>query len=248
MAVAYPSGPPAGFPSCAQCLYLHTGASGLCRQCVRDRAQAVPDDHCQVCSQALQGTPCRNTLCRRPGRAISRITAIQMLSGPLEQAIKALKYYGKTGWALIFGRLLAAQLEQHHQGWPDIVMPNPTWTGPGARAGAVEHTELVLRAAEREDIAGSFLWDTCGALSLTGPTQATAAAGVSLAQKQSAAEGRKALLQLVPPDLVQGRRVMLYDDVCTTGSQLDAVARFLREHGAVDVEAVVLARRGWGAT
>jgi predicted amidophosphoribosyltransferase len=245
VAVRYPSGPPTGFPNCGPCPYVQTGAAGICRQCVRERTQAVPEDHCPICCQALDGGTCRNALCNRATRAITRITAIQMLSGPLERAIKALKYNGRTGWALIFGRLLAAELEQNHRDWPDIVMPNPTWTGSGARPGAVQHTELVLRAAEREDLWGQFLWDTAGGLTLSGPTQATAASGVSLSQKRAAAEDRRGLLRLARPDIVQGRRVMLYDDVCTTGSQLDAVAQFLRDHGAADVEAVVLARRGW---
>jgi predicted amidophosphoribosyltransferase len=40
--------------------------------------------------------------------------------------------------------------------------------------------------------------------------------------------------------------VLIYDDVCTTGTQLDAVAGCLLDRGgAARVEAVVLARAPW---
>ena len=43
-----------------------------------------------------------------------------------------------------------------------------------------------------------------------------------------------------------GRRVLVYDDVCTTGTQLDAIAAcLLDEGGAARVEGVVLARAPW---
>ena len=45
--------------------------------------------------------------------------------------------------------------------------------------------------------------------------------------------------------LVAGRLIMLYDDVFTTGTTLNAVARRLREAGAAAVTGLTLARQGW---
>jgi predicted amidophosphoribosyltransferase len=43
-----------------------------------------------------------------------------------------------------------------------------------------------------------------------------------------------------------GRRILVYDDVCTTASQLDAVAECLLDDGrAAAVEGLVLARAPW---
>ena len=48
------------------------------------------------------------------------------------------------------------------------------------------------------------------------------------------------------PDRIDGSRVIVYGDICTTGLQLNEVARRLREWGAVSVHGVVLARQPWG--
>jgi predicted amidophosphoribosyltransferase len=48
------------------------------------------------------------------------------------------------------------------------------------------------------------------------------------------------------PARTAGKFTLVYDDVCTTGTQLDAVAtRLLDDGGAARVEAVVLARAPW---
>ncbi|MEK7600876.1 MAG: ComF family protein [Patescibacteria group bacterium] len=44
------------------------------------------------------------------------------------------------------------------------------------------------------------------------------------------------------PSIVKGRRVLLIDDVCTTGATLDACATTLRAAGASSVSALVIAR------
>ena len=47
------------------------------------------------------------------------------------------------------------------------------------------------------------------------------------------------------PDRIDGSRVIVYDDTCTTGLQLNEVARRLRGWGAVSVHGIVLARQPW---
>lgn len=51
---------------------------------------------------------------------------------------------------------------------------------------------------------------------------------------------------LVPdPARVEGRRVVVYDHVMTTGETLNAIARALRQAGALEVSGIVLARQPW---
>lgn len=72
--------------------------------------------HCPVCSQAIApGRQCGNRLCRLPEaqRGVSRVDAVAMYSGALRNKIHKLKYQGRNGWAMIFGRLLVGWMESH---------------------------------------------------------------------------------------------------------------------------------------
>jgi predicted amidophosphoribosyltransferase len=46
------------------------------------------------------------------------------------------------------------------------------------------------------------------------------------------------------PDLVDRRRILLIDDVFTTGATVDECARTLRRAGAIQVDVLTLARTG----
>ena len=48
--------------------------------------------------------------------------------------------------------------------------------------------------------------------------------------------------EIVDPELIRGRRVLLLDDVITTGSTVSECARVLRTFGAEDVVCATLAR------
>lgn len=49
-----------------------------------------------------------------------------------------------------------------------------------------------------------------------------------------------------PPGAVRGLRVLVVDDVCTSGASLEACAKALREAGAGPVDGFVFARQGAG--
>lgn len=193
----------------------------------------------------LDGAACPNWLCTDPNRRITKIRAIAYLSGPLRRTVLNYKYDGRSGWSLIFGRLLLAWLDRNaRQDPPDLIIANPTFLGEGG--APFGHTERVLDVASREDVLEEWPFDTTEprVLLKTTPTSKSAASGAA-AKRAAAAELQRALC-LSEPNRVEGRRILVYDDVCTTGSQLNTVAGFLiDEGGAVDVEGIVLARAPW---
>lgn len=240
-----PVGPPLGFPKCPKCPYLHSGPPHVCLACSRKSFENVTATACPVCSQIVERGSCPNWLCTDPARRITRIRAIAYLSGELQTTIHCYKYKAKYGWSLIFGRLLLAWLDQHCRDHPpDLIVVNPTYLGKGG--AAFGHTERVIEAAATEDVLGEWPLDVeeTRALVKTRPTSKSAGSGV--AAKRAAAAELRGALQIPDVARTQGRHVLVYDDVCTTGSQLDAIAGCLiDEGGAARVEGIVLARAPW---
>ncbi|PRH80741.1 hypothetical protein C6N75_02250 [Streptomyces solincola] len=64
-------------------------------------------------------------------RGFSRVDAVAMYSGALRDKIHKLKYEGRAGWAMIFGRLLVGWMDSHPEAMRgvDYIVGNPTHTG-----------------------------------------------------------------------------------------------------------------------
>ncbi len=201
-----------------------------------------------MCSQIVEQGPCPNWLCNDPNRRISRIRAIAYSSGELRTTIHRYKYQGKHGWSLIFGRLLVAWLDRNaRDDPPDLIVPNPTYLGDGG--ATFGHTERVIEAAATHDVLGEWAFDIDEPRALVKTRVTAKSAGTGAAAKRAAAVELRGALTLPDPTQVQGQRILVYDDVCTTGSQLDAIAGYLiDEGGAAEVEGLVLAPAPWRPT
>jgi predicted amidophosphoribosyltransferase len=211
--------------------------------CAGQRIERPGPAACPLCAQRTGPGGCQNDLCRSPHRRIGRIYAIGYQSGPLRQAIYQYKYRDERQLSVIFGRLLAGWLDEALRAAPpDLIVANPSFVGPGGQRFA--HTEAVIDAAARE--AGGWMFDTTRP-SVIVKTKATSRSADSAAWSKhaSAAELRDAL-DVPHPSRTAGRRVLVFDDICTTGGQLNAVAGCLLDQGrARQVDAVVLARAPW---
>lgn len=241
------AGLPLRFPNCPKCPYLQGGSSSICFGCASKSFEPIAKEACQVCSQFLKGDgSCPNWLCTDSTRRIERIDAIAYLSGTLRGKIHAYKYENRTGWASIFGRVLLGWLEDNlWYNMPGLILANPTWVEPDSRF-LIGHTERVLDAAKREDTIDWWNIDvtTPRALIKTSATDKSAANTASA--KRKAAKQLRSALNIPDVRRVEGKRILVYDDVCTTGSQLNAVAGcLLDDGGAAQVRAVVLARAPW---
>lgn len=240
-----PVGPPLGFPRCPQCTYLRNGPPRTCLACAAQNFEGIAPNACPVCNQMLTGDTCPNWLCSDPNRSITRIRAIAYSSGSLRSTILKYKYDGRHAWSLIFGRLLVAWLNQHaHSSPPDLIAANPTYVGPGGASFA--HTERVIEVAATEDVLNEWPFDIAEPRALVKFRETQKSAGNGAAAKRAAAAELREALRIPDRTRTNGRRILVYDDVCTTGSQLDAVARYLMdEGGAAEVEGLVLARAPW---
>ncbi|MGH3924259.1 MAG: ComF family protein [Pseudonocardiaceae bacterium] len=209
----------------------------------------LADRLCGVCQQALreETTTCTNVLCSDPERQFGNVTAVAMKDGPLERKIHRYKYDHKWGWSIIFARLLLGHLERtHNPNSIDLVVACPTYPEKDWPL-STGHTETVLEAAANQDLFGLWPIDTASmrAIIKTGPTPRSA--GSSLLERKMKTLLLQPLLRVPDPGRVRGKRILVYDDVSTSGLTINEVARALKNAGAARVDAVVLARQPWRA-
>jgi predicted amidophosphoribosyltransferase len=237
------------FPHCHDCARFRGGPAAACLACASSQISRPGPDACAVCDQrlAVDGC-CPNELCRQPGRRISKIRAIGYQVGPMRRAIHSYKYDGVRSLSLPLGRLLLGWLEQHMAADPpDLIVANPSYAVPDRATGRpLGHTETVLHAAAAADGGHRWQFDTAtpAAIVKTHPTLKSADAQ-AWSKRVTAAELRDAL---AIPDRrrTTGRFILVFDDIATTGGQLDAVAGCLLDQGdAARVEGIVLARAPW---
>jgi hypothetical protein len=149
---------------------------------------------------------------------------------------------------------------------PDLIVANPSYVGPGGQLFA--HTEAVLAAAAAEaaeaaaaaavaaqadDALGTrpacaprWNFDTAEPRAIVKSAATLRSADGEAWFKRASATDLRAVLSVPNPARTLGKFVLVYDDICTTGGQLDAIADCLiSEGGAARVEGVVLARALW---
>jgi predicted amidophosphoribosyltransferase len=231
---------PLGFPNCPKCPLVSTGAAGVCFTCASKTLPRSSGPHCRVCAQSLPATGiCGNPVCSWPDRKVVRVAAIATYSSPLDLAIQRLKYDGGVGWAVIFGRVVHGWMALNlHPSDIDLVVPNPSWSGP--EAPVRRHTELVIEAAARDDVMSRWPFDSAP-WALTKPVDTPKSAGATWPEKRNAAIAHAAAL-VVDQSRVKDKRILLYDDVCTTLLTQEYLARRLLREGATSVTGLVLAR------
>jgi predicted amidophosphoribosyltransferase len=241
-----PAGEPLGFPACPRCPYARTGPAWICVDCAGQTLDAIAPMACPVCSQRLEdGASCRNSLCVDANRRIEGIEAIAYLTEPLQTQIHRYKYQAKTGWSLIFGRLLVGWLDAHaREQPPDLIVANPTYVAPGQPGPG--HVEAIIRSAAVEDYEARWAFDVASPAAIIKTQSTDKSAGQTAAVKRATATALRRVLQIPDPSRTEGRYILVFDDVCTTGSQLNAVADCLLDEGAAArVRGLVLARAPW---
>jgi predicted amidophosphoribosyltransferase len=127
----------------------------------------------------------------------------------------------------------------------DYIIPSPTFVGDGGRTW--DHTALIVQMAAEadDDDRWPFYSGEPALITKTAPT--TRFVGRNLNEREEIAETEIRVALLVPdPALVQGKELLVVDDVFTDGLNLNEVARALRAAGAAGVYGLTLARQPWG--
>ena len=239
-----------GFGQCRRCKFNESGPAELCFACARRTIEPLASRRCPVCDRPYppDESACGNVLCNRDDRWFSWNIAISMRTGQLKRAINRYKYHEKWGWALIFGRVVAGFLEEHAVLFRqfEVITASPTYVGPDGRS--FDHTRRVLTQAA-DEVSPGTVWpfdiDDEPIIVKTGPTPPMVGNGYQ--DRRRIAEGPlRGALEITRPEDLEGKHILVYDDVFTDGLTLNEIARALRDAGATDVCGITLCRQPFG--
>jgi predicted amidophosphoribosyltransferase len=242
-----PQPPPAGFGQCRRCAYVRTGPVSVCHECALEEVRAPQDPNCAICHQALPSpdAACLNKLCNDPNRAFDGTVVIGVKEGVLETGIERLKA-GQHGWGMVFARIVLGHLYAYPEliDGVDAIIAMPAYIPTQEPRKGNEHTGYVIeRAIEEDDRELPFILDP-PLIEKTKPTTKMRET-TSAAERKHVAGVLYHYLTVPNPKAVNGKHIMVYDDVFTGGNTLNAVARRLKTAGAAEVRGLVLGRQKW---
>ncbi len=211
-------------PRCALC---GAGGTMLCADCTSDLPPA-DGRRCDRCWMPVT----RSTLCRHCTESPPAFVAIRaacVMDGGARRLAHELKYEGMLALAEPMARLMNEHLEPDGV---DLVVPVPLHRSRMRARGYNQAVELARRIATLR----ALPFDRRAARRV----RATAPLVKTMHREERAEIMRGAFA--AEPGRVRGRRVLLVDDVVTTGATLDACAQALRAAGSVEVRCVTWAR------
>nr|WP_326215774.1 ComF family protein [uncultured Oscillibacter sp.] len=184
---------------------------------------------CDTCRKELPWTEEHEAV--REGTDGLRCAAPLWYEGKVREAILRLKFYGAAATAETLGALMAQCAAEHLSGEFDLVTWVPVSRKRRWKRG-YDQAELLARAVCRA-------WGVKPAALLRKTMNNPAQSGL----KEDAARRANVLgvYEMRPGAEVSGRRVLLIDDVCTTGATLTECSKVLREAGADAVVCVCVA-------
>jgi competence protein ComFC len=211
-------------PICAGC---GRPQERFCDDCVQKTPKSNPRV-CVLCGEKLED-PNQQHHCPRKDQ-LGQVYVWGLHAGPLRKALHNYKYNRDLGLADAFAELLEGPLGGVGQQF-DLVVPVPLGRKRKKERG---YNQAALLAAA-----------LCGRMGfrhapdgLQRVRETRSQVGLSVDQRKENVRGAFKAKTAV----VSGKRVLLVDDVLTTGATLNACADALKQAGAVEVHAITLAR------
>ena len=181
---------------------------------------------CETCGAALPR--CEEI---RQGADFGRCTAPLYYEGQVRDAILAFKFKAKLGGLDAFGRLMAQTAAERYSGEFDAI----TWV-------PVSKKRLKKRGFDQARYLTASMcvdWHVAPLETLRKVTDNPPQSGLDDAAARRA--NVLGVYEAVSPEQFAGKRLLLVDDICTTGATLGECARVLKAAGAAEVLCLTLA-------
>ncbi|HSQ21643.1 MAG TPA: ComF family protein, partial [Coriobacteriia bacterium] len=198
----------------------------LCARCEGAILRIDQAHACLRCGAPLVAGRCPE--CGERDFAFSAARCAALLAPPISRAVVVLKDSGERRYAAVLAVLLA----EAAAGWlraDDVLVPVPASPQALRRRGFDHAADIAQELGRRTG------------LPVTRALGATPTADQRSLGRAGRFANRSGAFRVFP-GVAPPRRVVLVDDVFTTGATLDAAARVLRAAGAAEVRALAVAR------
>lgn len=216
----------------SRCAVCHAWPSEpVCEACVNQFAQPVA--RCHTCALPVHGGAHQCGACVLAPPPLDACVAAVSYDYPWADLIGHFKFHGQPGWARTLARLLrSAPWVEPALERADLVIPMPLSTSRLRERGFNQAVELARQLAPARKMDASLLLrikDTTPQVNLNRSERMVNLNNAFAVEPLQAAR-------------LGGARVVLLDDVMTSGASLYAAARALRAAGAGHITGMVFAR------
>ena len=199
-------------------------------RCVLCR-KALPPGPPRICPQCQASMPATENGGRRRGDYFSQCVSALYYEGSVRDAIRRYKFDGVQAYAEAFGELVASCVYEHLEGEYDILSWVPLDPRRRRRRG-YDQAELLARSAGRR-----LRREPVQVLRKRPGVKPQSRTGDPAKRRANIAGAYRA----ADPALIQDKRILLVDDIVTTGSTLSECAKTLLLAGAEEVRCATLA-------
>lgn len=213
--------------TCIICYQTNKSDYHICQDCY----DCLPwiDNACTKCALPLDKGNSQCGKCLRGAGAVDNVVALFRYEEPIKNFVHQLKYKKKLYYAKILAYLFASRFKSIDS--IDVILPVPLAIQRLKDRGYNQSLELCKSLSHKISIP---------VFSKVLIKQRETKSQSSLSKEQRLRNVRSSDFQLTSP--VKGKRVLIVDDVYTTGTTINCLAKMLKKNGAESVDAVVICR------
>ena len=202
---------------------------------------AVISQHfCERCGSPSEETVCND--CILHPHLFTRARALGKYNGIIRELVLLFKSKRKLSIGRRLGNLLGKMVQDDEiLSKADTIIPVPLYPVAKRTRGYNQSEILCYEVSKVTSI--PTITDALAQIKVTKPQKSFSTSNLSYdEQKEQRKANVKGAFKIKFPDKVVGKRIILIDDVCTTGATLDECASELLKGGAKDIYAAVVAR------
>lgn len=208
------------------CLFCGLEGDLVCGWCLPELAPPIPS-RCYRCYKLTDNSRlCRS--CRRHSQ-LRHVWVATLYEGRAKALVHGFKFERKQAAAVILGNEMSQTLPYLD---PATLVTYVPTASSRVRMRGYDHAQLLARAVARNTSLAYV-----SAVSRLGHARQVGA------RRSQRLEQLREAFKVHRPELVANKKILLVDDLVTTGGSLESVAACLRQAGAKQIDAVVFAQK-----